>query len=78
MTVNLGTPPGVSQQEYGDVRDVRRVFGFTETFTYNLWYKGKIHGVLIPGRGRKRGKRIFSFASIRAHIAACESQTPSP
>jgi hypothetical protein len=60
--------------EYGDVRDVRRVFGLKETHVYNLWSAGKIEGVLVPGRGRKRGKRLFSFASIRKLLAECAAK----
>lgn len=73
-TVQLSEAPSLQQQEHGDVRDVRRTFGFTETFTYNLWYKGKIKSALIPGRGKKRGKRIFDFASIREYVARCQQK----
>jgi len=57
-------------REYGDVRDVRLVFGLKATFTYHLWSNGKIKGVLVPApTGGKRGKRLFSFASIRKFLA---------
>jgi hypothetical protein len=72
--VQLCEAPSLQQQETGGVQDVRRTFGFTETFTYNLWYKGKIKSALIPGRGKKRGKRIFDFASIREYIAECQQK----
>ena len=57
--------------EFGDCADVRRVFGFRESFTYHLFKTGQIKGVLIPGTGKKggTGKRLFSFASIRTLIA---------
>jgi hypothetical protein len=61
-------------QEWGDVKDVRRIFGLRETFTYSLWRQGKIQGSLIPGSGRARGKRIFSFASIRQFIALHQTE----
>jgi hypothetical protein len=61
-------------QEYGDVKDVRRVFGLTQTFVYHLWWQGKIKGVLVPGRGKKRGKRLFDFASIRKLLTDLEAK----
>jgi hypothetical protein len=61
-------------QEWGDVKDVRHTFGFRETFTYGLYRRGKIKAASIPGEGRTRGKRIFSFASIREFIAKNEEK----
>jgi hypothetical protein len=85
MTTILSEPPReitslseeVLLREYGDVRDVRLTFGLRETFTYQLWSKGKIKGVLVPApTGGKRGKRLFSFASIRKFLADCEASGP--
>jgi len=55
--------------EYGDVADVRRVFGLRETHLYGLYYSGKIKAVLIPGPKGRRGKRLFDFESIRSYLA---------
>ena len=67
---NVHASPPLSP-EFGDCADVRRVFGFRESFTYHLFKTGQIKGVLIPGTGKKggTGKRLFSFASIRTLIA---------
>jgi hypothetical protein len=59
--------------EYGDARDVQRVFGIKETLCYHYFRNGKIKGVLIPGTGRSGGKRLFDFASIRKFIASQEA-----
>ncbi len=60
--------------EYGDCRDARRVFGLRETFVYQLFRDRKITGVLVPGTGKKRGKRLFNFDSIRRYLAECASK----
>jgi hypothetical protein len=62
------------QPEYGDARDVQRVFGLRETTLYNLLRNGQITGVSVPGRGKKRGKRLFSFDSIRKFLKAREAK----
>jgi hypothetical protein len=63
--------------EYGDIKDVRRQFGLRETFVYQLWARGKIKGVLVPApKGGSRGKRLFSFASIRRYLTECEARGP--
>lgn len=67
-------PPRVEETipEFGDVRDVQRTFGLRETLTYGLWREGKIKGVLIRSQGKVRGKRLFSYASIRAFLNSLE------
>jgi hypothetical protein len=57
------------QPEYGDARDVQRTFGIKETHLYQLWKEGRVKGVLVKGRGRTRGKRLFDFRSIRKLLA---------
>ena len=76
MAKQLDTPykrPRIASTapEFGDCTDVRRVFGFRESFTYHLFKTGQIKSVLIPGTGKKggTGKRIFDFSSIRTLIA---------
>jgi hypothetical protein len=64
----------VQVPEYGDCRDVQRTFGIRETFCYQLWRDRKITGLLIPGSGGKRGKRLFNFDSIRKYLAECEAK----
>ena len=63
-----------ARPEYGDARDVQRIFGIKETLCYHLFRKGKIKGLLIPGTGRSGGKRLFDFASIRRFIASKEGK----
>ena len=60
-------------REYGDWRAVERVFGFKRAYTYSLLQQRRIRTALIPGRGRGgRGRRLFSFASIRQMISEME------
>jgi hypothetical protein len=56
----IASPP-----EYGDARDVQRVFGVKESLLYHLWKEGAVKAILVKGTGRTRGKRLFDFHSIR-------------
>ena len=55
--------------EYGDARDVQRIFGIKETHLYQLMNEGLVEATLLKGRGKTRGKRLFNFASIRRLLA---------
>jgi hypothetical protein len=55
--------------EYGDTRDVQRIFGIKETHLYQLMKEDRVVSVLVKGRGKSRGKRLFQFASIRRMLA---------
>jgi hypothetical protein len=60
--------------EYGGVRAVERVFDLHETMTYELFNQGLIRGVLLRNeKTSPRGKRLFSFQSIREYLASLES-----
>ena len=61
-------------QEFGDAKDVQRVFGIKESLCYHFFKTGKIKGILLPGTGRDGGKRLFSFDSIRKFIASQEGK----
>jgi hypothetical protein len=63
-----------NRPEYGDAKDVQRIFGIRETLCYHWFRKGKIKGILIPGTGRSGGKRLFDFQSIRNFIASQEAK----
>jgi hypothetical protein len=63
--------------EFGDSRDLRKVFGLKETFAYYLWKRNAIRSVLIPGRRGQRGKRLFDFNSVRAFLNSCEAKEPT-
>ena len=63
-----------ADSEYGDLRDVERVFGLRETKTYELFNRGQIRGVLLrKDKASPRGKRLFSFKSVREYLASLES-----
>jgi hypothetical protein len=63
-----------TDSEYGDIRAVERVFGLRETKTYDLFNQGLIRGVLLrKDKTSPRGKRLFSFQSIRNYLAGLES-----
>ena len=73
LHINEQTRVG-ADSEYGDIRDVERVFGLRETKTYTLFNQGLIRGVLLrKDKTSPRGKRLFSFRSIREYLASLES-----
>ena len=78
-TKSFETPPqkrpriAPVRPEWGDARDVQRVFGIKETHLYHLWKHGLVKGALVKGTGRTRGKRLFNFQSIRELLAKTEA-----
>jgi hypothetical protein len=65
---------GADQIEFGDLREVEWVFGLHETKTYELFNQGLIRGVLLrKDKASPRGKRLFSFQSIREYLRSLES-----
>ena len=65
----IASPP-----EYGDARDVQRVFGIKETLLYHKWREGAVKAILVKGTGRSRGKRLFDFQSIRKLLKEAEAK----
>jgi hypothetical protein len=55
--------------EWGDQADVRKVFGLRGTNLYQLRKEGKVKTALVLTGGRRGGKRLYCFASIRALLA---------
>jgi hypothetical protein len=59
--------------EYGDTSQVKHAFGLGETKVYEAFNAGLISGVLIrKDPTSPRGRRLFSFASIRTWLAGLE------
>jgi hypothetical protein len=74
--IQSGDPPHLSA-EWGSAKKVEDIFDIKVSHLYEIWNRGLVKSVLVPGpRGRSRGKRLFSFASIRKFIAECEAQGP--
>jgi hypothetical protein len=60
--------------EYGDTIAVHKAFGIRETKTYQLFNQGLIRGVLLRADDSStRGKRLFSFESIREYLRSLEA-----
>jgi hypothetical protein len=62
--------------EWGDSRDVQRIFGIKESHLYQLMKEGTVKSILVKGRGRTRGKRLINFDSIRQMLAELEAAEP--
>jgi hypothetical protein len=60
--------------EWGDAKDVQRIFGIKITHLYQLMNEGQVKAVLVKGRGRTRGKRLFNYRSIRQMLTALEAK----
>jgi hypothetical protein len=57
-----------SPPEWGDARDVRRIFGIKTSMLYKMIKTKRVKSVLITSPETSsgiRGKRLFDFASIR-------------
>ena len=64
----------IPRPEYGDAKDVRIQFGIRQTSLYQLWKRGDIKSIVIKAKGAERGKRLYSYASIRKFLASQEGK----
>jgi hypothetical protein len=60
--------------EYADVVGVRQIFGLKPSFLRKLWEEDRIRSILVPGRGRTRGKRLYDCESIRQYLGELETR----
>jgi len=56
--------------EWIDAKEAKRLFSLGKTTLYTLANEGKIRTSSLRERGKQRGKRLFSYDSIRQHIEA--------
>jgi hypothetical protein len=61
----------VVEPEYGDSIGVRQTFGIRKA--YELLNQGFISGVLLRTGASGRGRRLFSYTSIRQYLRSLES-----
>lgn len=54
--------------EWVDAREAKRLFSLGKTTLYALANDGKIRTCSLRERGKLRGKRLFSYDSIKQHI----------
>lgn len=64
----------VPKPEYGDEKDVRIQFGIRGTQLYQLRKNDDIKSIVIKAKGNERGKRLYSYASIRKFLASQEAK----
>jgi hypothetical protein len=60
--------------EWIDAREAKRIFCLGKTTLYNLADAGRIRTSSLRERGKKRGKRLFSYESIKQVIEAQMNQ----
>jgi hypothetical protein len=58
------------RKEWGDDADVQNDFGLSRSFIRQRAEEGQVVWSLVRGRGASRGKRLYSYSSIRQLIAA--------
>lgn len=65
-----------SPPEWIDAKEAKRLFSMGKTTLYGLVADGKIRTSLVKQRGRVKGRRLFSYDSIKAIIEAGETTLP--
>jgi hypothetical protein len=75
MSVILRNTQEALKPEYADVVGVHRIFGIKPSFLRKIWEEDRIRSVLVPGRGRTRGKRLYDCESIRKYLAELREKT---
>lgn len=59
------------QPEWIDAKLAKKIFSIGRTTLYELAAAGRIKTSSLRQRGKLRGKRLFSYDSIKAHIESC-------
>ena len=67
--ITLGTVQ-IAGPEFIGYREARLMFGISRTHLYRLAKEGLILTVSVRGRGKTRGRRLYSVDSIRAFLNA--------
>jgi hypothetical protein len=67
------------EPEFGDYKAVRRIYGLSRPYLYNLHKEGLIRSVSLRRPGTVQGKRLWVLASIRdflhQHIEEAQHST---
>ena len=74
MSVILKTAQEIPKPEYADQVGVHRLFGLKPSFLRKIWTERRIRSILVPDRGKTRGKRLYDCESIRAYLAQLEGE----
>ena len=61
-------PESDLQPEWIDAKLAKKIFSIGRTTLYDLAAAGRIKTSSLRERGKLRGKRLFSYDSIRAYI----------
>jgi hypothetical protein len=58
------------QPEFCGFQEARQLFGLSRSHLYRLADAGQIKSVVLRGKGKLRGRRLFVVESIRALLLA--------
>ena len=72
IEAQTGAVNGVAlmQPEFCGFQEARQLFGLSRSHLYRLADEGRIKSVVLRGRGKLRGRRLFVVESIRALLLA--------
>ena len=64
------------QPEFCGFQEARQLFGLSRSHLYRLADEGRIKSVVLRGKGKLRGRRLFVVESIRSLLLSnlCESK----
>jgi len=65
--------PDITKPEWADCRGITRIYGIGKSSLYRLEAEGKIKSASLKGRGKVRGKKLWSCASVAAYIENCST-----
>ena len=68
------TSTTIEKPEWIDARRAKNLFGICKSALYVLKDEGKVKTSSLKKRGNSRGKRLFSYDDIKAHIEAHQEQ----
>ena len=74
MPVILRNTQESFKPEYADGVGACKLFGFNPSFLRQIWQQDRIRSVLVPGRGKTRGKRLYDCESIRQYLATLREE----
>lgn len=60
------------QPEFADTHGIKRIFGISRSFAYDLLKHGKIRSISLRKPGRAKGRRLFDVASVRDFLRSQE------
>lgn len=65
--------PALPASEWADAKGIRARFGLNRGFLYQLMASGRIVTRCVRVPGKRKGRRLFSVASVRSLIESSDT-----